>query len=201
MHPLLPLILLAGIGIQSLLTLRPAKLRALTVPVVLACVAYVGYASFTVNAQHRADPKEFLVSTQSSEDVKDVVRRVTEVDERVFRRSGSHVAINVDSSEGATYPWAWYFRDLPVSYVDLSTSPFTQGAQVLLMTETSRNRLQPELVAFEGRRFRFRVWWVRDWTKKFSADAWWGWWAHRRTWNPVGGMPGWVYVRRDAAAS
>lgn len=201
MHPLLPLILLAAIGIRWLLTLRPAKLRLLTVPAVLACAAYLGFASFLVNAEHRADPREFLVTTQSSEDVKQVVRRVLEVDDRVFRRTGNHVVINVDSSEGATYPWAWYFRELPVSYVDLSSGPFTEGAQVLLMTEASRTKLLPELAAFEGRRFRFRVWWVRDWSQKFDAGAWLDWWIRRETWNPIGGMPGWVYVRRDAAAS
>ena len=201
MHPLLPLIFLAAIGVQALLTVERKKLRLVTAPLVLAGVAYLAFASYSVNAQHRADPREFLVSTQSSEDVKQVVRRVLEVDDRVFRRTGTHVTINVDSFEGATYPWAWYFRDLPVGYIDLSANPFAQGTQVLLMTQASRDRLLPELAAFEGRRFRFRVWWVRDWTQKFSPDAWWNWWTQRKTWNEVGGMPGWVYVRRDAAAS
>ena len=201
MHPLLPLILLAAIGVQALLTLRPARLRMLAVPLVLACLAYTGYASFLVNAQHRANPKEFLVTTQSSEDVKKVVERVKDVDARVFRRTGNHLTISVDSSEGATYPWAWYFRDFPVGYIDMTDPGFHPDAQVLLMTQASRDRLLAELPAYEGRRFRFRVWWVRDWDRKFDPDAWWDWWTRRETWNPVGGMPGWVYVRRDAAAS
>jgi uncharacterized protein (TIGR03663 family) len=201
MHPLLPLILLAGIGIQALLTIDRKRLRILTVPLVLAGFAYVGYATFLVNAEHRADPKEFLVTTQSSEDVKTVVERIEGVDARVFRRTGSHVTITVDSSEGATYPWAWYFRKYPVGYIDMTQPSYQPNAQVLLMTETSRNRLLATLPAYEGRRFRFRVWWVRDWDKKFDPDVWWDWWTRRETWNPIGGMPGWVYVRRDAAAS
>jgi uncharacterized protein (TIGR03663 family) len=201
MHPLLPLILLAAIGIQALLTLRMKQLRLLTLPLVLAGFGYLGYSSFLVNAEHRADPKEFLVTTQSSEDVKTVVERIKGVDGRVFRRTGNHVTITVDSSEGATYPWAWYFRDFPVGYIDMTNPSFQPDAQVLLMTETSRNRLLPTLPGYDGRRFRFRVWWVRDWTKKLDAGAWWDWWTRRETWNPIGGMPGWVYVRRDAAAS
>lgn len=201
MHPLLPLVLLAAIGIQWLLTLERRKLRLVTAPAVLLCVAYVGYASFLVNAEHRADPKEFLVTTQSSEDVKRVVERIQGVDARVFRRTGDHVTITVDSSEGATYPWAWYFRHLQTGYIDMTTPNFQPDAQVLLMTQTSRDKLLPLLPAYEGRQFRFRVWWVRDWTRKFDPDAWWGWWTRRETWNPIGGMPGWVYVRRDAAAS
>lgn len=201
MHPLLPLIFLAGIGVQWLLTARPAKLRLLTLPVVLVCAAYLGYSSFLVNAENRADPREFLVTTQSSEDINAVVKSVLDLDARVFRRTGNHVTITVDSSNGATFPWAWYFRHLPVSYVDMTQPGYHPDAQVLLMTQASRDRLLPELPAYEGRRFRFRVWWVRDWDRKFEPEAWWSWWTRRKTWNPVGGMPGWIYVRRDAAAS
>jgi uncharacterized protein (TIGR03663 family) len=201
MHPLLPLILLAGIGIQRLLTLEPRKIRLLTAPAVALCLAYAGYASFLVNAEHRADPKEFLVTTQSSEDVKRVVERIYGVDGRVFRRTGNHVTITVDTADGATYPWAWYFRDLPIGYVDMTLPDYQPDGQVLLMTQRSRDRLLPLLPAYAGRNFRFRVWWVRDWDRKFDPGAWWGWWTRRETWNPVGGMPGWVYVRRDAAAS
>jgi uncharacterized protein (TIGR03663 family) len=201
MHPLLPLILLAGIGVQALLAVRPARLRLATVPLVLAFAAYAGYASFLVNAKHRADPREFLVTTQSSEDINDVVESVLGVDARVFRRTGNHVTISVDASDGATFPWAWYFRDLPAGYIDMSKPEYHPDGQVLLMTQANRDRLLAELPAYEGRRFRFRVWWVRDWDRKLDPDAWWGWWTRRKVWNPVGGMPGWVYVRRDAAAS
>jgi uncharacterized protein (TIGR03663 family) len=201
MHPLLPLILLAGLGVQALVTAPRRSLKLAAVPLLAVCAGYVGYAAYMANVEHRADPKEFLVSTQSSEDVKKVVERVFGVDGRVFRRTGSHVSITVDSSEGATYPWAWYFRDLPVGYLDLTQPNVQPTGQVILMTETSRAKLLPNLAAYEGRRFRFRVWWVRDWTKKFDAGVWVDWWIHRRTWNPVGGLPEWIYVRRDAAAS
>jgi uncharacterized protein (TIGR03663 family) len=201
MHPLLPLILLAGIGVQLLFTARPKALRIAAVPLVALCAGYMGFASWQANVEHRADPKEFLVSTQSSEDVKQVVERVYGVDGRVFRRTKSHVSITIDASEGATYPWAWYFRDLPVGYLDLSQPNVQPTGQVIVMTETSRAKLLPSLAAYEGKRFRFRVWWVRDWTKKFEPGVWWKWWTKRETWNPVGGMPEWIYVRRDAAAS
>jgi len=201
MHPLLPLLLLAGIGVQALLTISPNRLRLIALPVVAACALYVGYASFLVNAEHRADPREFLVSTQSSEDVKRVVERVFGVDGRVFRRTGNRVTVAIDASQGATYPWAWYFRNLPVGYIDMTRPDYAPEAQILVMTDQSRARLLPDLVAYEGRQFRFRVWWVRDWTRKFELDAWTNWWIGRETWNPKGGLPEWVYVRRDAAAS
>ena len=201
MHSLLPLIVLAGIGLQTLLTLRPEKLRIAIVPVMLAFAAYLGWSSFLVNAEHRADPREWLVTTQSSEDVRGVVKSVFDVDARVFRRTGNHVTVTVDSASGASFPWAWYFRHLPAGYQDMTVAEYHPDAQVLLMTQANRARLLPELVAYEGRRFRFRVWWLRDWDRKLDPGAWWAWWTKRETWNPVGGMPGWIYVRRDAAAS
>ena len=68
---------------------------------------------------------------------------------------------------------------------------------VALVTEGSRDRLGGALGPYEGRRFPFRVWWVRDYGM-MSPRAWWRWFAHRETWNPTGGLPEWLYVRRGA---
>ena len=84
MHPLLPLVLLAGIGVQAIWFERRAQaLRIAGLVVVGLGVAYAGYSSYLVNARHGVDPKEWLVSTQSSQDVKDVADRVLELDRQV----------------------------------------------------------------------------------------------------------------------
>jgi predicted membrane-bound mannosyltransferase len=191
LHPLLPLTLLAGIGVQVLLEQRARRLRLAAGIVVAGCLAYSAYATWLVNARHGADPREWLVSTQSSQDVKDVADRV---------RALGDVKINVDSGQGATFPYAWYFRDLDVGYIDMSTPGYQPSeTQVLIMTEQGREKLLPLLTAYEGRKFRFRVWWVRDWDKMLDPGAWWHWFTERKTWNPTGGLPEWVYVRRDVA--
>ena len=201
MHPLMPLLLLAGIGAQALWTQRRRALRVAGIAVVAVGVAHAVYASYRVNAQHRADPREFLVTTQSSEDVLGVRDRVYSLNRRVRRTTGRPITIAVDSAQGATFPWAWYFRELPVGYVDMTQPSYVPQSQVLIMTEASQQRLVPDLPAFDGERFRFRVWWVRDWSKKFDPAAWADWFVERETWNDVGGMPEWLYVRRDAEAS
>ena len=69
-----------------------------------------------VNVEHRADPREFLVSTQSSED--------GQARGRPGRGDGEKnpkLTITVDSADGATFPYAWYFRDLNVGYLDMTT--------------------------------------------------------------------------------
>jgi uncharacterized protein (TIGR03663 family) len=185
LHPLLPLILLAGVGVQALWQ-TPRRLGLI---LVVACFAYTAYASYQVNAAHRADPRELLVSTQSSEEVKEVA------DEVVARAERQPTTITVDASEGATFPWAWYFRHLGAGYVELGTGTApAPDSDVLILTDAANDRLEPQLPGHVAREFPFRVWWVRDYSN-FSLGAWWRWLTRREPWSPTGGMQEWLYVR------
>lgn len=186
LHPLLPLLLLAGVGVQAIWEARRHVAGKVGLAVVALAFAYAGYGSFLVNAVHRADPRELLVSTQSSEEVARVA------DEVVALRPSS---VTVDASEGATFPWAWYFRDLEVEYPELATRGSVPDSDVLILTEAARDRLAPELGGYRGREFPFRVWWVRDGSEMTPA-SWWRWLTKREPWNDTGGMPEWLYVRR-----
>jgi uncharacterized protein (TIGR03663 family) len=199
LHPLLPLLLLAGIGVQAVWDARSRTSRAAGIAALALAFAYVGYASFLVNAEHSADPREFLVSTQSAPDVVGVRDEVLALARRQERR-GRPLRVTVDAAQGATFPWAWYFRDLGTAYVDLSAGGAPPDADVLLLTEASRERLQPNLVGYDGRRFRFRVWWVREYGRQ-SPGGWARWFLERRPWNPTGGLSEWLYVRRVVAES
>jgi len=188
LHPLLPLLLLAGLGVQAIWDARRHWYGWVGIAVAVAGFAYAGYASFTVNALNRADPRELLVSTQSSEEVKRVA------DEVVARAERQPTSITVDSSEGATFPWAWYFRHLGANYAELGTSGTPPDSDVLILTQGAHDRLQPSLRGYESREIPFRVWWVRDYGK-MSPAAWWRWFTEREPWSPTGGMPEWVYER------
>jgi len=194
LHPLLPLLLLAGIGVQAIWDARWRWYGIAGIAVAVVAFAYAGYASWQANVAHRADPREFLVTTQSSEEVAQVARSVAAAAERA-RRAGRPYTITVDSAEGATYPWAWYFRDLGAGYVDLSRAGTPPRSDALILTQASRDRLAGDLTAYRGREFPFRVWWVRDYGA-MSPRAWWNWFADREPWNETGGMPEWLYLRR-----
>jgi uncharacterized protein (TIGR03663 family) len=197
MHPLVPLLLLAGFGVQVIWQARARWTGRLGLVVVAVCVAYAGYTSWWANAENGADPREFLVTTQSAEDVKGVRDEVEAVAARA-RREGRDVSILVDAAEGATFPWAWYFRDLPAGYLDMTSSAeLPADTDVAILTEANRDRLLPSLAGYDGRRFRFRVWWVREYDE-MSPGGWWRWVSERETWNPTGGMPEWIYVRQGA---
>ena len=196
LHPLLPLLLLAGLGVQAIWDARARWTGRLGLAVVVLGAAYAVSTSWRANVEYGADPREFLVSTQSSEATRGVRDEVVGLAERA-EREGRGFNILVDSAEGATFPWAWYFRDLPAGYLDMTGAELPSDTDVAILTAANRDRLLDELAGYDGRRFPFRVWWVREYgelTPSVALD----WMLRREPWNPTGGMPEWLYVRQGA---
>ena len=198
LHPLLPLLLLAGLGVQAIWRGRDRWAGRLGLVVVAASAVATGLASWSLNAEHRADPRELMVSTQSAEGVLPVRDRVLAIAARM-REAGRPFSITVDAAGGAAYPWAWYFRDLPVGYPDLSAAHDAPRSPVVILTDASRPRLRRQLAGYDERRFRFRVWWRRD-DGALSAAALGRWIVKREPWSPLGGMDAWLYTKRTLPA-
>jgi uncharacterized protein (TIGR03663 family) len=192
LHPLLPLILLAGVGVQAIWETRRRWFGKVGIAAAVVAFAYVVFASWQVNAVHRADPRELLVSTQSSEEVAKVARQVVA---QAKAKGDEPFTVTVDAAEGATFPWAWYFRDLDVGYIDLSTQGAPPDSDAIILTQGSHDRLASQLSGYDEREFPFRVWWVRDYGK-ITPASWWRWLTRREVWNPTGGMPEWLYEKR-----
>jgi predicted membrane-bound mannosyltransferase len=195
MHPLLPLLLLSGAGLQSVWRARGVR-RYLGLLVAAVGIFYFGASSWRINfGGHGADPSELLVSTQSSTQVKQVAEQVLSL---AASRGPSKppLTVTVDAADGATFPYAWYFRHLSVGYIDESLSNAAPPTtDVALLTDPSRIRLGRALDGYNGRQYSFRVWWVRDYGA-MSVENWWNWLVHRKVWNPTGGMPEWLYIKK-----
>ncbi len=201
-HPLLPLILLAGVGLQAIWESRRQIIGKVGLGFVVLGAAYLGIASFLANSTYRADPRNLLVSTQTSEQVRQIDKQVEALGD---------VTVTIDSSEGATFPYAWYFRDLEPGYIDGKTAGFVPDTQVAVLTDGAYVQLKPNLAAYECRKFDFRVWWVKEYSRAFPVFAtepegikapfalsnWMDWLTRRKAWNPTGGMTEWFCVRRD----
>jgi uncharacterized protein (TIGR03663 family) len=192
LHPLLPLILLAGVGIQAIWEQRRRWAGRIGIAAIAVGFFYAGVASWWVNVSHPSDPRELLVSTQSSDDVKRIAERVVTLDDRAQRP----LQVTIDASSGASFPYAWYFRHLEsAGYPDLTTAD-PGPSDVIILTEAARERLKNSLQAFREEPFRFRVWWVRDYSKLTPASAW-RWLTRREPWSPTGGMPEWAQWSRQ----
>ena len=105
LHPLLPLILLAGLGLQWIWQSRsPGAAAPPASPRSRSARSTSASPPSRPTRRYRADPRNLLVSTQTSEQVRDLAEQVEELRRR--RRSRSTPA------EGATFPYAWYFREM-----------------------------------------------------------------------------------------
>lgn len=196
LHPLLPVLLLAGVGVQAIWRAR-LPLRVAGLAVTAVALLYVGVASWWVNVDHDTDPREMLVSTQSASEVKAVADQVLALADA--RGPGAApLTVTIDSAEGATFPYAWYFRHLSVGYIDLQQENAAPPvSDVVVMTENARARLADALAGYDGREFDFRVWWVRDYGAITPRNLF-RYITKRETWNETGGMKEWLYVKQGA---
>jgi uncharacterized protein (TIGR03663 family) len=196
LHPLLPLVLLAGAGVQAIWDGRRRWAGRLGLVVVAACAAYVAHASWLVNARHGTDPVEFLVTTQTAQEVVGVRDEVLAEADRVLLDTGEPARIVIDSADGASFPYAWYLRDVDgVGYLDLTSVEEPPDADIVVMTERSHGRLAGRLDGFRRRPFAFRVWWVRDYSRMTPRRVA-RWLVAREPWNETGGLGQWLLVRR-----
>jgi uncharacterized protein (TIGR03663 family) len=195
LHILLPFVLLAGIGTGAIWEARRRFIgRVGLVAVALAC-AFSVYAAVGLSFVRPADPRELLVFVQSSQDITGVRGEIAALDRRTMRAEGRHALIEVDSWGGVSWPWAWYLRDLPADYVDLSTNPVDEDVDAVLVADVNRAARLRELRGFRGHRFDLREWWFVDYGKAGPGD-WVRWLALRRAWSPRASLPEWLYVRR-----
>lgn len=193
-HPLLPLVLLAGLGVSTIWRGRrrmPGRLALAAAPLA-ALVLVHGVASIVY--RHPADPAELLVFTQTSVDVPPVRDRIVELHRTAKTAGGGTPRIAVDAWGGTGWPWAWYLRDLPVAYVDMSEPVSPDDWDVLLVAEPNAARVAPLLRDFSGERFRLREWWVVDWHAARPTSVW-RWFRDREAWSPKATMDEYLYVR------
>jgi uncharacterized protein (TIGR03663 family) len=197
-HPLLPLLLLAGVGVQALWRGRDRVAGKIGLAVCAVGALYMLHATTALSYGHPADPEEFLVYTQSSTAVPPVSQQILAIDRRVFDATGQHLKLDIDTTDGVDWPWAWYLRDLKTSsFVDMGpNSSYTPAAQALLVDDSDRTRLLPQLGSYTGYRFPLRVWWIPDYQHATLKD-WATWLLWRTPWNPEGSLDEWLYVRND----
>lgn len=195
LHPLLPLVLLAGVGVDFLWQRRRAVAARVALAAGLAAAAWSVWQASVLAYGHPANPKEMLVFTQTATDVPPVVNRIASL-----ARSTTRPKIEVDQWGGTGWPWGWYLRDVPTAYPDMSAADYKPTGDVLVVADPDQKKLAPLLKGYRAHRFRLRVWWVVDYGGG-SAGDWLNWFVERRTWGSRGQLYEWIYVRKGIVAS
>jgi uncharacterized protein (TIGR03663 family) len=197
LHPLLPAILLAGRAAGEVWASRsklPARVGivAFGTACIYLIVSTIGLAYF-----RQADPRELLVYVQTSDELREVRDEVMELNDRVERERGDGLRVGIDSALGATWPWAWYARDLQATYVDMSTTEFDPSdSDVLLVIKENRHNVKGTFEDFEGHPYDHRIWWVPEYLEGTPGE-WLTWMATRKPFSETGSVNAWLYVRDD----
>jgi uncharacterized protein (TIGR03663 family) len=197
-HLALPLALLAALALdQALMVLRARPRRDPRAPALGAAAGGAAVAllllavlslrtGFEVSYAHPDTPLEPLIYTQTSPDVPELSRAIHELAaERAERRASAEcqgqldaprcqpLAVIVDDGEGASWPWAWYLRDLPsVSHLPAATAASQANEHTLVLALRSSLANQPALNqrAPAGRPYRHRWWFPEEGYKQVSVE-------------------------------
>jgi len=142
-----------------------------------------------------ADPRELLVTVQTSDDVRDITDRLADA-----QHHGRLGAILVDEREGGSWPWAWYLHDLrDVGYQTLDPAlPLPDGFDAYIVSASTDPPMVPSGYVIE--RFPLRVWWLPDYDSMTIGDAL-RWLTTRRVWSPTASTDQYLIVKATAGVA
>ncbi len=205
-HPLLPLTILASLGVARLWRERGrifAKAALAGVALLLLVNTSGAYlASFRYGAhdvEKEPGHAEMLAYVQTS---KDLVRALGVVDQARSRVPGGQNVITV-AGESA-WPLTWYLRDVPTTWasrIDQASTP------IIVADWDPEGTLEKQLVSkYDARRVPIRAWWfpegrteggkTRPTLRDFVR-----WWLFHEIWSPIGSQDATLYVRKDIATA
>jgi uncharacterized protein (TIGR03663 family) len=193
---LLPLALLAGLGVAALW--RSGRLVTFAVAAPLAAVLI--WSNVQVQILRPNDPRELMTVAPTSATVPRIAERLRLRDARARAADRVRPTIEVDRNQGAGSPWSWYLRGLPAGYPDMGADAFVPHGDVVIVTDSFRAKLAPRLSAYDGRPFVLRGR-RPPMGSGFSAGGLVRWFVHRTPWAPVTREREWLYERRVAKNS
>ncbi len=117
-------------------------------------------------------PNELLVYVQSSPHITEIDDQISQIAKQTNKTN--QLTIQIDSTDGFSWPWAWYFRNYEsVSYRDFANNPFTnpnQTADIVLLSD--RNKFKNDFFLHQHHKAEIYVhrWWNPEIYKEFSLS-------------------------------
>lgn len=155
-----------------------SKGRALIgLSLVLAMTAVAVPSSFRAAYANADIPVEMLVYTQTAPDIPDIMGNIERLAEETGK--GRDISVKVDSTDGYSWPWAWYLRNYSnVGYPCWSNDAGCQGltqspeADVVLLAARNQPALARYLTRFqEGERYKHRWWFPENYRELTPAKV------------------------------
>lgn len=192
-HQLVPLALLAGLGVVRLVELAGDGWRRWALGAALAGLAAVSVAtSISINHVRSTEPDEFMVAVQTPMEVRDVLDRIDGVLE-----SSPDASIYLDTDPAGSWPFPWYLRDVVVH-----SGPGSQldpdGFDVAIVGAAAGEQLESDhgvADRFEVTPFSLRGYWTPEY-EEVGPGEWWRWWTARDEWTPTFDEPMVLFIDR-----
>jgi uncharacterized protein (TIGR03663 family) len=197
LHPLVPAVLLAGVGADAVwarLSRTPdAAAPTSTRWLVAAAFGLVAAATVAIAIPPAitdgADPRELLVTVQTSDAVPKLAERL-----RQAQDDGQLASILIDQRDSGSWPWSWYVHGMDgIAYITLDpTQPLPPGYDAYIVSASTPP--PPIPAGYEIERFPLRVWWLPDYGTMSPLDAV-RWLLTRRVWSPTASSDQYLIIR------
>ncbi|MBN1595874.1 TIGR03663 family protein, partial [candidate division FCPU426 bacterium] len=211
LHPLLPMMLLTGHLLGEWWEhWRKQRVWLVTAFILLASMMLHNTSLLNFYVQG-ANPAELLVYVQSSTDVPQVVRQITNMSKRLT----GGLEMKITCEDYCSWPFAWYLRDFKFVGYPKYTATQSEGSieenPVIIsgveMAAPGHDDRVAELLAekYVAQRYKLRVWWAPD-SRMFLSDTFagkaqkaWRLFMYKEPWSGLGSYDMIVYVRKDVA--
>jgi uncharacterized protein (TIGR03663 family) len=202
-HPLLPFVMLAGLGVQVLWDNRGHVWRV-PVGVALALgLLWTLNTSYQASYHRGGEPQELFVQAgQATSEVPDWVDRLYLLDRLVMAEEGRHLTVSIDSD--VYWPYGWYLRDFPSgTFAVLDTDSDAPDSDVIFVPHWEQAAIGGQLNDYTTLPYEHRWWWVPDFD--VGPRAWGRWLWDRQPWQGTddnqsdcpGILEGEVYMRNS----
>ncbi|MFN3218343.1 MAG: flippase activity-associated protein Agl23 [Acidimicrobiales bacterium] len=202
-HPLLPFVLLAGLGVQVLWERRRSVAAVPVATLLVVALGFTVWTSYQAAYVRGGEPRELFVQAgQATEEVPAWVERLELLDRLVFAEQGRHLEVAIDAD--VYWPYGWYLRDFPTgTYAVLEPGGPVPTQDVVFLPHWKLEGIGSQLVGYTEIPYEHRWWWVPRFA--VSPGEWLRWVWDRTPWDGTEARPselpgtlvGSVYVRDE----
>jgi predicted membrane-bound mannosyltransferase len=114
---LIPIIFISGISLEKIIfsNIKNKNIHALIIVLIILFGIVTLKVSIDSSFNKPDYPDEIMVYTQTSSNVHNLIQKII-----LHSDENDSLSIAIDTSEGFTWPWAWYLRNYNVTYINLS---------------------------------------------------------------------------------
>jgi len=207
MQMALPLLLMAALFLGRYLSTRTwDEWRVVAAAGAGLLTLFTIHADWPLNYIRGDIPRDFLIYTQTSPQVKMAVAQIDQLSNLLTGGTDLKVVVHNDD----TWPFAWYLRDYKnLSYVNSITSP--PDAPVVITPTDADAEVKPQMSNYVGNRLHLRTWFTEDYrdltlrkvfqsaTDPAMRKTLWNWLTLRETPSPLGTYDFDLWIRKDLA--